>query len=98
MRKPFNLKNNNFSTSGFLTFIRHTFCKTAKQSVNRKASRCWVWCIVFVAFFNGAMASVDLEFMDHNNTQVYDIDIPEQGLASALTQLADIGQREKESI
>jgi len=48
-----------------------------------------VWCIVFVAFFNGAMASVDLEFMDHNNTQVYDIDIPEQGLASALTQLSE---------
>jgi len=48
-----------------------------------------VWCIVFIAFFNGAMASVDLEFMDHNNTQVYDIDIPEQGLASALTQLSE---------
>ncbi|HAW14878.1 MAG TPA: hypothetical protein DCW37_06710, partial [Cellvibrionales bacterium] len=35
------------------------------------------------------MASDDFELLNHNSTQVYDINIPEQGLASALTQLSE---------
>jgi len=86
MEKMFTLKNKWNCNSGFPMFMRHMLRKTAEKIVQKRARHYWMglWLVFVASCGYGLNASAEGQ-----RAAIYQIDIPRQDVASALTLLSE---------